>query len=134
MKNINKMYLIIIVLVVFVAGLLTYSQINNSSKASSVSDDKIMDETNVGTQAQNTSTPGPIVVPFDYTITSVTDDTILMNGEKGEMILPNDPSVVTVFFRENGVDTPTTFSEVKAEMKANLVIDPGKSATLYLIR
>ncbi|PIZ64694.1 hypothetical protein COY14_04270 [Candidatus Roizmanbacteria bacterium CG_4_10_14_0_2_um_filter_36_9] len=134
MKNINKMYLIIIVLVVFVIGLLLYAQNNKSSKAPSVANDKSMNEGSDNVEAQNTSTPGPIVVPFDYTITSVTDDTILMNGEKGEMILPNDPSVVTVFFRENGVDTPTTFSEVKAEMKANLVIDPGKSATLYLIR
>jgi len=134
MKNINKMYLIIIVFVVFVIGLLLYAQHNKSSKAPSVANDKSMNEGSDNVEAQNTSTPGPIVVPFDYTITSVTDDTILMNGEKGEMILPNDPSVVTVFFRENGVDTPTTFSEVKAEMKANLVIDPGKSATLYLIR
>ena len=121
-------------LVVFVIGLLLYAQNNKSSKAPSVANDKSMNEGSDNVEAQNTSTPGPIVVPFDYTITSVTDDTILMNGEKGEMILPNDPSVVTVFFRENGVDTPTTFSEVKAEMKANLVIDPGKSATLYLIR
>jgi len=134
MKNINKMYLIIIVLVVFVIGLLLYAQNNKSSKAPSVANDKSMNEGSDNVEAQNTSIPEPIVVPFDYTITSVADDTILMNGEKGEMMLPNDPSVVTVFFRENGVDTPTTLSEVKAEMKANLVLDPGKSATLYLIK
>ena len=134
MKNINKMYLIIIVLVVFVIGLLLYAQNNKSSKAPSVANDKSMNEGSDNVEAQNTSIPEPIVVPFDYTITSVVDDTILMNGEKGEMMLPNDPSVVTVFFRENGVDTPTTLSEVKAEMKANLVLDPGKSATLYLIK
>ena len=134
MKNINKMYLIIIVLVVFVIGLLLYAQNNKSSKAPSVANDKSMNEGSDNVEAQNTSIPEPIVVPFDYTITSVADDTILMNGEKGEMMLPNDPIVVTVFFRENGVDTPTTLSEVKAEMKANLVLDPGKSATLYLIK
>ena len=121
-------------LVVFVIGLLLYAQNNKSSKAPSVANDKSMNEGSDNVEAQNTSIPEPIVVPFDYTITSVADDTILMNGEKGEMMLPNDPSVVTVFFRENGVDTPTTLSEVKAEMKANLVLDPGKSATLYLIK
>jgi hypothetical protein len=76
----------------------------------------------------------PYLVPFDYSVTNVSEDQIILNGEKGELILPQDPEKVAVFFDKGGDRTPAQLSDVQVGMKANLNINPGVSAELYLIQ
>jgi len=81
---------------------------------------------------QPTKSLTPIQIPFTYTIKVVTPDQIILNGEKGDLSLPNDPSKVAIFFQEKDKKTPATLKDVKEGLKANLVMIPGVSAKLYL--
>jgi len=83
----------------------------------------------VQTQEENR----PIAIPFEYIVKSVDPDQIILNGERGDLSLPNSPDKITVFFQEADKNIPAKLEDVTKGLKANLIIIPGVSAELYLI-
>lgn len=88
----------------------------------------------VQNQGESPATGTPFLVPFEYTVVEVTETQISLNGERGLLSLPQDPDTVTVYFQEGDKKIPASLTDVRIGLKANLVINPGVSAELSLIR
>lgn len=73
----------------------------------------------------------PVLVGFEYTVVRVNDVEIVLNGQEGELILPNDPTIVTVY-----LGFPSTqsmeISLLKVGDKAKVALIPGKAAEIYV--
>ncbi len=77
--------------------------------------------------------PSPLLqIPFDYTISKVSDTEIVLNGQNGELILTKDISI-TVLKGVPGNSAPVDFSALTAGQKIKLEAVPGQSATLYIL-
>jgi len=75
----------------------------------------------------------PFEVPFDYVVTKITTSQIFLEGKNGEISVPQDPDKVTVFFQEGDQTIPASLTDAQIGLEANLTINPGVSAELYLI-
>lgn len=74
-----------------------------------------------------------IKVDFEYTVSQISDEQIVLTGEKGEFILPNDSGLVTVY-QGNTADSPTIPLNLLAVGDTlNLEFIPNQSAKLFLV-
>ena len=71
-----------------------------------------------------------VTVPFDYEVTEVSETTIILSGDKGELQLPNDSTVVTLYAADKSA---LNLSDLQAGMRINLEMVPGESAWLYIV-
>lgn len=75
----------------------------------------------------------PIKVDFDYTVSQITDEQIVLSGDKGEFILPKDSALVSVY-QGNTVDSPTIpLESLTVGATLNLEFIPNQSAKLFLV-
>ncbi len=74
---------------------------------------------------------GLIEVPFDYVITSINPELITLTGENGELVLPNDQSVVTVSSLTQSNQSYLLTSLIIGQ-SVNLKFIPGKSAEILV--
>ena len=76
---------------------------------------------------------GIIKVPFNYTVTEVTDANITLNAESGNLLLPNDAEAVKVY---NGMPPLATDSSIANLAVGNIIhlrLIPGENAWLYVL-
>lgn len=71
-------------------------------------------------------------IPFDYTVSRISNSEVVLNGQNGELILTKDISI-TVLKGAPGNSTPADFSALAAGQKIKLEAVPGQSATLYIL-
>lgn len=82
---------------------------------------------------QPTVSSEPIVVDFEYTVQDISEETIILIGQNGEFLLPNDETQVELY---NGasIDAPKIpLSELTTSATLNLEFIPGQLARLFLI-
>lgn len=75
----------------------------------------------------------PVKVDFEYTVNQITDKQIVLSGDKGEFILPNDSSLVSVY-QGSTIDSPTIpLESLTVGATLNLEFIPNKSAKLFIV-
>lgn len=121
--NKNTTVVLIIVVGALILGLLIFSAI--LSKPSS--------ELNTQIGSGPTPTPSVLLVPFDYTVKSVSANTAILNGAKGDITIPNDPKV-SVFKGTPPNAVASSFSEIKVGQKIKLELSPGVGIKVYILQ
>ena len=87
--------------------------------------------TTIPTNNPENKTEERVTVPFDYEVTEVSETTIILSGDKGELQLPNDSTVVTLYAADKSA---LNLSDLQAGMRINLEMVPGESAWLYIVQ
>lgn len=90
-----------------------------------------------GSEPTTTDTPegqGQVVeVPFDYTVSTIDQSNIVITGENGDLTLPNDPNIITVYMGDKTNAEPATIADLQIGQKIQLVMVPGQSASVYIL-
>ena len=73
-------------------------------------------------------------ITYSYTVKSISNDLIILTGERGDMNLPNDVSVVQLFNGPEKDFPKLELSVLKTGDTVNLEFKPGKSAYLFLLK
>ena len=71
-------------------------------------------------------------VDFAYKVKSITNEMIVLSGQKGDFTLPNDPSVVIIHKGSTKESPKMELSKLKVGDTLNMEFIPGKSATLFV--
>ena len=71
-------------------------------------------------------------VGFSYKVKSITDEGIILNGERGDFRLLNDSSVVSVYKGPTKDSPKIELSALKVGDNVNMEFIAGKSATLFV--
>ena len=78
--------------------------------------------------------PAPIIPPIAAKIATVSDTQIVIEGPEGEMTLPKDPSLLSVFRRADNKTFAASIGDVSVGMSAEVhIIEPGKKVNLILL-
>lgn len=87
----------------------------------------------IGLTPSATNQPAvPVKVDFVYSITSITAEAIVLDGDSGEFVLPNDPAKVTVYGGPTKESPMLSLTDLKVGNRVNLEFVPGQSATLFV--
>lgn len=87
----------------------------------------------IGLTPSATNQPAvPVKVDFVYNITSITAETIVLDGDNGEFVLPNDPAKVVVYGGPTKESPMLSLTDLKVGNRVNLEFVPGQSATLFV--
>ena len=74
-----------------------------------------------------------VTVDFEYTVSQISDEQIVLSGDKGEFILPNDSALVSVY-QGSTVDSPTIpLESLTVGATLNLEFIPNQSAKLFIV-
>lgn len=88
-------------------------------------------QTTVATPTTGSLTP--INIPFDYRVVSVSASRIVLNGDKGNLTLTNNPKLITVYKGTPTNNTPAAFTDVKEGNKIKIEAIPGVSIKVYIL-
>lgn len=121
--------LIIVVLGVYYVKISTQQQATGKTTNETIPSEQPFQNTTLAPSP----TPTIMKVPFDYEVTGVTADNIELNGQRGKLLLPKDPSKVKVYSGQSK-DNPIDISAVKVGQKATIEAIPGKMVWLYIIQ
>lgn len=80
-----------------------------------------------------TSLPSPTFPPLSRTIKSIDDQRIVVTAQEGDMTVPKDPDIVSVYRRKGDELIPATFDDVEVGQKVTVkIIIPGKKGDLII--
>lgn len=97
-------------------------------------DTEINGVTSIPIEPTLTSAPTPTFAPISDTIKSISDDKIIATGAGGDMTLPKNAEMISVFIQRGDDLVPATFEDVKVGQNVIIkIITPGKKAELIII-
>lgn len=144
----NKNYLIGIIAVIIIIGIAvgvklggnltggSQTKVNDSDVDVNTRETIGSDEvTVIPIEPTLTSAPTPTFAPISDTIKSITGDNIVATGKGGDMNLPKNPEILTVYFQRGTEQVRATFDDVKVGQNVTIkIITPGKKADLIILQ
>jgi len=72
-------------------------------------------------------------VSFSYTVKTINPSKIVLNGEKGDFVLENDPQSVKLYQGSSIKSKKLPLDALKEGERVNMEFVPGKTANLFLM-
>lgn len=126
-SNYTGVLVVLVVLVLLGVGL--FYVVNSGILGGKPSTGPVPPVTNV---SGGTGMPAVVRPDFTYKVKSISPDTIILQGERGDFSLPNDVARVKAYAGITSESPELPLAQLKVGDNVNMEFVPGKSATLFV--